>query len=442
MGCFLACFGSSKDRRKNRHRRNVHVQVQAQVQIQQRDNRNVGFKQAQPNVFVAQSNPIPAQPIIVPVSDIRVKPEKQLSLSPRKKVTFDSNVTTYEHFKVEESTELLPVEKEDGSIRKEKEENLEKQRQPHQSSSQDSSSVTSSSGSYPSNHRYQNCRDSDDELDYGESDVDADDEDEDDDFDDDDGGVLEYDDTLVENEKLGSNCKTPVPDSSLAEKDVQPNPNARDRSAYVNSVLNPVENLTQWKAVKAKGTPPLNQQKENLTANQEPPNPFSSEPGFRFSFKEKSEEQSKKSDNEIAVDASLSNWLGSSESTPINRPSSPDLSTATPEKSSISIGSNSPKIFQDRPILGALTVEEIKQFSATSSPKRSPSRSPDDMPIIGTVGTYWNNNNVSGKSPGSASSFKGIPNTTSKYGEDKRVNWHSTPFETRLERALKETGAC
>ncbi|KAG2719280.1 hypothetical protein I3760_03G260700 [Carya illinoinensis] len=100
-------------------------------------------------------------------------------------------------------------------------------------------------------------------------------------------------------------------------------------------------------------------------------------------------------------------------------------------------GSNSSGYQDDRPILGALTVEELKQFSAPSSPRRSPSQSPDEMPIIGTVGTYWSHNTVPAKDSGSASSYKGIPNTTSKYREDKRVNWHSTPFETRLDRALK-----
>ncbi|XP_065876791.1 uncharacterized protein [Euphorbia lathyris] len=470
MGCFLACFGSSNNRKRNKQR--------YKVQVQPRDNRNAGFKQAQPNVSVAQSKPVSpqpnvsvvqskpvsplpnvsvvqskpvsTQPIIDPVSEIRVKPEKQLSLSPHKKVTFDSNVTTYEHIKVEESTDLS-VEKEDGSKRKEKEENLAKQSQS-QSCSEDSS-ITSSSGSYPSNHRYQNCRDSDDELDCGESDVHDDEEDEEDE-----DGVLYYDDVHEIDEILGPCCPIPVPASSFPEREVKANPNARDRSTYVHSVLNPVENLTQWKAVKAKGTPPLKQQKENLTMKQEPEISLSSEPSFRFNFKEQSDQQSKKSDQEIAVDASLSNWLGSSESTPVKRPGSTGLSTTTPEKSRISIGSNSPKIFEDRPILGALTVEEIKQFSATSSPKRSPSRSLDDMPIIGTVGTYWNHNvsskdsgsasplkgraSTTSKDSGSASSFKGIPNTTSKYREDKIVNWHSTPFETRLERALKEPGAC
>ncbi|KAJ6339088.1 hypothetical protein OIU76_008531 [Salix suchowensis] len=178
------------------------------------------------------------------------------------------------------------------------------------------------------------------------------------------------------------------------------NRNFRGRRA---AVLNPVENLSQWKIELA------------------------------FSFKAKAGQCNKKPDQEVAVDASLSNWLGSSECTPVSKPVSIGLDAIAPEKS-MPQGSNSPRSFDDRPILGALTVEELKQLSATSS-RRSPSRSPDEMPIIGTVGTYWNHSG-SGKDSGSASSYKGIPNTTSKYREDKRVNWHSTPFETRLERAL------
>ncbi|CAK7349328.1 unnamed protein product [Dovyalis caffra] len=226
--------------------------------------------------------------------------------------------------------------------------------------------------------------------------------------------------------------------SGLSGKEAKLNKNVRDRSA---AVLNPVENLSQWKVVKAKGKPSLGQQKENLTVDQEPRISFSSEPNFKelaFSSKEKAD-QCKKPNQEVAVDASLSNWLGSSECTPVNKPGSTGLDTITYEKS-MPLGSNSPRSFDDRPILGALTVEELKQFSATSSPRRSPSRSPDEMPIIGTVGTYWNQNS-SGKDSGSAPSYKGIPNTTSKYREDKRVNWHSTPFETRLERALNGDAA-
>ncbi|ONL93492.1 hypothetical protein ZEAMMB73_Zm00001d027589 [Zea mays] len=81
------------------------------------------------------------------------------------------------------------------------------------------------------------------------------------------------------------------------------------------------------------------------------------------------------SKQEASVDASLSTWLGSS---------------ATPESNSVR--SYSPISRDERPILGALTVEDIKVSSANSTPRRSrsPSPSPDDMPILGTVGAYWN----------------------------------------------------
>ncbi|KAF2292694.1 hypothetical protein GH714_026766 [Hevea brasiliensis] len=228
-------------------------------------------------------------------------PEKQLTLGARKKVTFDSSVTTYEHVSVEESVEFS-AENEDGSKREEEEENFCKIK----------SKVSLPKGTPP---------------------------------------------------PFTEEIESPAVVSGLPERELKPNPNVRDRSAYVHSVLNPVENLTQWKAVKAKGTPPLKQQKENFTLGQEPRISFSSEPSFRelqFCFNMKSD-QSKKSNQEIAVDASLSNWLGSSENTTINKPSTIDLGTITPEKS-MSLGSNSPRSFEDRPILGALTVEELKQI--------------------------------------------------------------------------------
>ncbi|KAB2603927.1 hypothetical protein D8674_039750 [Pyrus ussuriensis x Pyrus communis] len=169
-----------------------------------------------------------------------------------------------------------------------------------------------------------------------------------------------------------------------------------------------------------------------FTQDQEPRISFSSEPSLNFKSKaDQDKKHSKNSDQEMAVDASLSNWLFSSENTPVNKASTTALDTFTPENST-SHGSNSVRSHEDRPILGALTVEELRQFSASSSPRKSPSRSPDEMAIMGTVGTYWNHMAPppAAKSSG-ASSYKGIPNTTSKYREDKRVNWHSTPFETR-----------
>ncbi|KAL0456946.1 UNVERIFIED_CONTAM: hypothetical protein Slati_1033800 [Sesamum latifolium] len=74
------------------------------------------------------------------------------------------------------------------------------------------------------------------------------------------------------------------------------NLHARDRSQYVSSVLNPVENLSQWKAVKAKtATPQLKYQKENSMLKQEGQNDSStradSDPSA-FQENEKSERSS------------------------------------------------------------------------------------------------------------------------------------------------------
>ena len=91
---------------------------------------------------------------------------------------------------------------------------------------------------------------------------------------------------------------------------------------------------------------------------------------------------------------------------------------ASSPESSMSQGSNLLRSPDDRPILGALTLKEIKKLSASSSPRRSPCsrRSPDEMPIIGTVGTYWRHVSTT-KGSGSAASFEGVPNTTSRYRE-------------------------
>jgi len=272
------------------------------------------------------------------------------------------------------------------------------------SSSSEDNSCVSSTGSYPPNHRYQNCRDSEDEeeeIDYGDSDL----SDEDDDV------IREECKELGENFGEDGMVATTAADHVFSEevdaKSIESNLNARDRNVYVHPVLKPVENLTQWKVVKAKKTP-LRPQKENEFGEGVEESPFS--------LKSESDTP-KKLKQEIPVDASLSNWLVSPETTPVNKAGSVSLFPGTPDRSTPQ-SPYSGLSHEDRPILGALTLEEIKQFSATSSPRKSPSRSPDEMPIIGTVGTYWNVAGSAGAS-GSASSFKGIPNSTSKYREVK-----------------------
>ncbi|XP_059628488.1 uncharacterized protein LOC132271198 [Cornus florida] len=184
------------------------------------------------------------------------------------------------------------------------------------------------------------------------------------------------------------------------------------------SVLSPVENLTQWKVVKAKTTtPPLeHQDKENITYTQHELNiPSSEEPSFRLQIhKSRRRSKSTKPEDEIAVDTSLSSWLVESELTETAQKSLNSIGTSSAERA------NSAVSFEDRPILGAMTVDELKKLSEFSSPRQSPRRhcSPDEMPIIGTVGSYWSHTGHTVDSESSScSSSRGMSYTSKKYRE-------------------------
>nr|POE96343.1 protein jason [Quercus suber] len=155
----------------------------------------------------------------------------------------------------------------------------------------------------------------------------------------------------------------------------------------------------------------------------------SPEPSFKQSKRSLKPEfrDLKSAEHEVAVDTSLSSWLVESETTPKSSNSTNSVRNAPSEKL------NSPRSHEDRPILGALTIEELRQYSASASPRWSRSRSPDDTPIIGTVGSYWSHTGQTMDS-GSGSSGRGFTNTGSKKREDERMKWNSNPFEERLER--------
>ncbi|XP_061349690.1 protein JASON-like [Gastrolobium bilobum] len=65
-------------------------------------------------------------------------------------------------------------------------------------------------------------------------------------------------------------------------------------------------------------------------------------------------------------------------------------------------------------------------------------KTPADRPIIGMVAAHWNEDEDSHVPPPKWWDGNGIPNSTTKYKEDQKVNWHATPFEERLEKALSE----
>ncbi|KAF8388266.1 hypothetical protein HHK36_026932 [Tetracentron sinense] len=444
MGCFLACFGSSKARKR---RKRVN-------KILPGDQRHGSIVPLQPTVTLKQES---IETPISPISELRYqislllfflcrdKPEEQLSFSTRKKVTFNLNVKTCKEVSGHEITDQFA----EGDEKKEMGNNEEKTaKASHSPLLSEDDSITSSMGSYPSNYRYQNCRNSDDEdegIKMEESYLDDDEEDYGDDGDDDDNDWRVDQEESSESSSLSRESRTrgfvtptaetevnsqmPLHGSTDGElKTLVSTRNARDRSQYVHSVLNPVENLTQWKAIKARATSPLKHQKENDDLEKEPQIPFSSEPSFKQSpfssepsFKQSplsfnpNFNYSKPPNQEFAVDTSLSNWLVSSETTPITKTSTIAVGTMSSEKNT-SQRSNSPRSQEDRPILGALTIEELKQFSSSSSSRRSPSRSPDDIPILGTVGSYWSHKDEAMDSS-LGSSHKGRPNTTRKYRE-------------------------
>lgn len=227
---------------------------------------------------------------------------------------------------------------------------------------------------------------------------------------------------VIEMEEVSS----PFPILVPPEKEINSigfNQYGRDRSHYyIHSVLNPVENLNQWKAVTSTKTPQsLNhhhQEKENTNLEQEFLNiPFCEEPSFKSSIHNSKQKFSnlRPKLQEIELDTSLSSWLVGSEKTPVSKESSPN---SIGNSSSQSRKGNSCRSFDDRPILGALSVEEIKQLSAYSTtPRRSPRRSPDEeVAIIGTVGSYWSHTGQTMDS-GSISSCKAKSSTPSKFTE-------------------------
>ncbi|XP_041992513.1 protein JASON-like isoform X1 [Salvia splendens] len=78
-----------------------------------------------------------------------------------------------------------------------------------------------------------------------------------------------------------------------------------------------------------------------------------------------------------------------------------------------------------------------KQLSSVSSQCRKP---PADRPILGMVAAHWNDVEAPNDPPPPPKWWdgNGIPNSTNKYKEDQKVNWHATSFEERLEKALSE----
>lgn len=163
--------------------------------------------------------------------------------------------------------------------------------------------------------------------------------------------------------------------------------NTRIRSQYVYSVLNPVENMSEWKDVKNEDANDHQSSCSRESCQQiDQETPVSEVGTGRTSVGQ-----------ELKEEASLSSWLRATLPNP------------------------------DGPI--------VHNGSSTSGTSQR-SRTPGDRPILGMVAAHWNDDELQ-VSP-KWWDGNGIPNSTNKYKEDQKVSWHATPFEERLEKALSE----
>lgn len=287
MGCFMACFGLSNKRK----RRKTLYKVLAGP-----------HEYGNYEVLAITEKPI------IPDSDFRGRDEvkEPKSVKRKKKVTFNLNVQVYE-----------PNPYAYQVLNNEEEENKNNTAEPEGSAALPVR--------YPTNHRYFGY-DEEDEVAYEDSDID-DYDDDDDEYDWDDDGSDEnlgndedevYDENTKQKE-LSQSCYSSVAEDRVKNKmpvakndaELKSNLSGRDRSMEMHSVLSPVENLTQWKAIKTKVSSSKHRRKENVPSKQHASMPLVSEASMTFSpcSLESNALQSKPQLPEIAVDASLSNWL-------------------------------------------------------------------------------------------------------------------------------------
>ncbi|XP_027937394.1 transcription elongation factor SPT5 isoform X1 [Vigna unguiculata] len=297
MGCFMACFGLSNKRK----RRKTLYKVLA-------GNQRYGNYEV---LAITEKSTLPD-------SDLRDRDkvkEQNSNKSRKKKVTFNLNVQVYEPNPT--AYQVLNNEEDEDK-----------------NSTAESESSRALPVIYPTNHRYYNCEDGhgeEDEMAYEDSDIDDyddDDEFDDDEYDWDDGGshgsLENYEHEMYDEnprrEELSESCYRSMAEDKVKNQmpvdpnhaELKPNLGGRERSMDMHSVLSPVENLTQWKAMKTKvAASSKHRRKENVPSNQQTSMPLVPEASLNFSpcRLESNALQSKPLLPDMAVDASLSNWV-------------------------------------------------------------------------------------------------------------------------------------
>ncbi|XP_019192206.1 PREDICTED: uncharacterized protein LOC109186605 isoform X2 [Ipomoea nil] len=396
MGCFTACFRHSKHKRIINSDDNNIAPSRNQSLLHSHDDGDVS------EAIIKEAQTVDS---IKPIANSKDEEEEEVNRSSRKKVTFDLSVKTSEECSNQEEQK--------------KGENEEAEK-----------SLTS----YPLNHRYHNCSTN------GEDEYDA-------------WVQEESSESLfslsIESRKSISQPEMPDKEEVSSSPLI---PSQKDAKTIVGlnqsdlvgfnqsdqSVLNPIENMSQWKAAKTTCTgnsagfwvedcgtkkPLQGEEKENQNLD------WNSK---EREIEEKENHQNvdwKSKEREIAVDTSLSSWLvGCEKRTPNSKNSSESVGNSPSDQRRKSAEESG----EDKPVLGAWSHEELKALSKSSSSPRC--SSPDEMPILGTVGSYWKHTGQATDSD-SGSSCRGGVSGESKGRRRRTINQIPTPFQTRLDSA-------
>ncbi|XP_009799166.1 uncharacterized protein [Nicotiana sylvestris] len=440
MRCFRSCFGNCKHKkiikpciRSNKINSISPKTLQNLLKTHENGEAYVAIINATKNAAQLEdvTNPI----TLIQESKNKEEEEEELNRSSRKKVTFDdvniSSIVNERGLANEESANCLAKicnnekEKEKANIKEEEGNTF-------------SDSSESSYISYPPSHRYHCCRNSDDEFEAidlnDSSDVEDDDANNNNEINDDEVEFSENAAMIQQEQSSESSL------FSLSIDSRKRNPTPEIGEKEVNSPLKLSAQSTNFSATNRSQLSVLNPIQENENIN------ILNLPNFRTSttyclqqepsLKQSTKQTKHQLENQITVDTSLSSWLIESQDddTPNSKNNVGDLvgnySSSERTKSLIRV--------EDRPILGELTVAELKHIANSYSPRGTQSHSPDENSIIiGTVGSYLRHTGQA-TDPDSASSRKGISSnkTYALLRKDKNNNNHSTPFQARLERAL------
>ncbi|XP_010542951.1 PREDICTED: uncharacterized protein LOC104815999 [Tarenaya hassleriana] len=248
MGCFLGCFSLSSDKKRRKPTRKTlpgHRRICGYGPLHSSDLTTLN---------------VAKNPEKISNSNLRCEAEEKKETKARKRVRFNLNVRTYE-----------PIPRTyDYTCSDDEAEEAEGRRTEIYAPKENPKDLGMKT-SYPSNYRYRNCADSYEDEDQNDLDDEY--------YYTDDGDEIDYQDEADDEDEV--------------EKEKQA-VGARDRSKYVTQVLNPVQNLAQWKAVKTKPV-------VNVKVKQP----------MKENFEAAKHDQVKPLLQEIAIDASLSNWLAS-----------------------------------------------------------------------------------------------------------------------------------